>query len=485
MFRSLIDFVKFLESKKQLVRISEPVRAELELTEIADRVVKNQGPALLFENVIQKDGQKSKFPVLMNMYGSWQRMAWALGVDNVEEIARQIEELLKTQPPSTFLDKLKKLPELIQLASFLPKEVSRGSCQEVVINPPDLSCLPIPKCWPQDGGPYITLGNVITRDPESGVRNVGLYRIQVLGKDKVAMHWQIHKVGSKHYQKYKEIKKPIDVAIFLGGDPVLTYTGSAPLPDAMDEILFAGFLRKKGVEMVKCKTVNLEVPADADFVIEGTIDPTEPLVKEGPFGDHTGYYSLADDYPLLRVTAITHRKEAIFPSTIVGPPPMEDAFIGKATERIFLPLIRTTFPEIVDMHLPVEGAFHNLAIVAIKKQYPGHARKIMHSLWGTGQLMFTKCAIVVDHDVDVQNLKEVTWHLLANLDPKRDILFSEGTTDALDHASPTFAYGSKIGIDGTRKWKDEPGCREWPDVIQMNLEVKQRIDSIWSKLGLK
>lgn len=358
-------------------------------------------------------------------------------------------------------------------------------CQEVVIDPPNLYRLPIPKCWPGDGGPYITLGNVITKDPETGIRNVGLYRIQIFDEKTTAMHWQIHKVGSRHFDKYKEIKKKIDVAVFLGGDPVLTYAGSAPLPDMMDEILFAGFLRKKGFEMVKCKTIDLEVPADADFVIEGFVDPTESPVKEGPFGDHTGYYSLTDNYPLFHVTAITHRKEAIFPSTIVGPPPMEDAYLGKATERIFLPLLRTTFPEIVDMHLPIEGAFHNLAIVSIKKGYPGHARKIMHSLWGTGQLMFTKCVVVVDHDVNVQNLKEVTWHLTANLDPKRDFLFSEGATDALDHASPTFGVGSKIGIDGTRKWKDEPGCREWPDVIQMSPEVKTKIDALWTKLGIK
>ncbi|MDO8644400.1 MAG: menaquinone biosynthesis decarboxylase [bacterium] len=485
MYTSKSEYIEFLESKGDLVRIKEPLKAELELTEIADRTVKQNGPALLFENVIGPDGKKYAFPVLMNMFGRWQRMAWALGVEDVEEIPRQIEELLNTQPPTNLWDKLKKLPELVKLASITPKSVNSGPCQEVVMAEPNLLKLPVLKCWPQDGGPFMTFAGVITKDPETGARNVGLYRVQVFGKDKAAMHWQIHKNGSKHFQHYKELKKKIPVALFLGGDPALTYAASAPLPDGFDEMIFAGFLRKKAAEMVRCKTVDLEVPADADFVIEGYVDPSEPLVKEGPFGDHTGYYSLADDYPLLHVTAITHRKEAVYPSTIVGPPPMEDAFMGKATERIFLPLIKKTFPEVIDMHLPIEGVFHNLAIVSIKKQYPGHAKKMMHALWGTGQLMFTKCALIVDHDVDVQNLKEVTWHVCANLEPKRDLFFSEGATDALDHASTKPNIGSKIGIDGTRKWKDEVDCREWPDVIKMDPDVKKKIDQIWGKLGIK
>lgn len=485
MFQSLNEFISFLESKGELVRIREALNSNLELTEIADRTVKSQGPALLFENVILANGQKSKFPVLMNMFGSAKRMAWALGVESVEEIASQIRELLTTEPPGNFWEKLKKLPELAKLASYTPKLVSSGACQEIVMNDPDLTKLPVLKCWPQDGGPFITFGNVITKDPQTKTRNVGLYRIQVFGPKEAAMHWQIHKVGSKHYQKYKEVKEKIPVAFFLGGDPALTYAASAPLPDQIDEMLLAGFLRKKGVPMVKCKTIDLEVPADADFVVEGTVDPQEPLVMEGPFGDHTGYYSLADLYPKFHVTAITHRKSAVYPTTVVGPPPMEDAYMGKATERIFLPMIQMNFPEIVDMNLPIEGVFHNLALVSIKKQYPGHAKKIMHALWGTGQLMFTKCALIVDHDVDVQNYKQVCWHLLANLDPKRDFIFSEGPTDALDHASCSPNYGSKFGFDGTRKWPGEDGCRQWPDVTKMDEVVKKKIDSIWARLNIK
>ena len=489
-YGSLREFILFLESKGQLKRIREPIAAELELTEVADRVVKAGGPALLFENVTyrpigEQESRPSPFPIAMNLYGSWQRMGWSLGVEDVETVAHEIDAMLKTQPPGSFFEKLKMLPKLAQFAASTPKSVARGPCQEVVMENPDLRRLPIPTCWPLDGGPYITFANTITKDPDSGIRNVGLYRLQILGPREAAMHWQIHKVGARHFSRAKELGQKIEVAISLGGDPILAYAASAPLPDGVDEYLFAGLIRKKGIEMVRGQTISLEVPASADIVIEGYVDPNEPLVKEGPFGDHTGYYSLADDYPRLHVTAITHRRDAIFPHTIVGVPPMEDAFIGKASERIFLPMIRMNFPEIIDMHLPVEGAFHNLAIVSIKKQYPGHARKIMHSLWGTGQLMFTKCALIVDHDVNVQNLKEVTWQVCANLDPRRDMIFSEGPSDSLDHASPTLNFGSKLGIDATRKWPGEAGAREWPPVIQMSAQVKQRIDSLWTKLGLK
>lgn len=484
MYSSLKQFVSFLEERKELIRITEPVKADLEITEITDRVTKAGGPALLFENVIKVNGERSEFPLLINTYGTWRRMAWALGVEDVEEIAQEIDGLIKTAPPSGFFDKLRMLPKLAKIGSYFPKMVSKGDCQDVVFENPDLSILPILKCWPEDGGPYITLPAVITKDPDTGMRNVGTYRIQVFDRNTTAMHWQIHKGGAKHFQRYKELKKKIPVAVCLGGDPVLSYAATAPMPDNFDEFLLAGFIRKKAVEMIKCKTIDMEVPADCDFIIEGYVDPEEPLVTEGPFGDHTGYYSLADQYPLFHVTAITHRKDPIYSTIIVGPPLQEDGYLGKATERIFLPLIKATFPEIRDMHLPIETCFHNLAIVSIKKQYPGHAKKIMHSFWGTGQMMFTKCLIVVDEDVNVQDLKEVAWRVSNNIDAKRDIIFAEGPVDALDHAADQFAYGSKMGIDATRKWKEEGFQREWPEVVKMSPGVKKRIDEIWKKLGI-
>jgi 4-hydroxy-3-polyprenylbenzoate decarboxylase len=484
MFESLRQFIAFLEERKQLVRIQEPVKADLEITEITDRVTKAGGPALLFENVVKVDGSKSDFPLLINAYGTWKRMAWALGVEDVEEIASEIDALIKTAPPSSFFEKLRMLPKLAKIGSFLPKTVAKGACQDVVLPEPDLSILPYLKCWPGDGGPFITLPVVITKDPDTGIRNVGTYRMQVFDRKTTGMHWQIHKGGSKHFQRYKELNRKIPVAVCLGGDPVLGYAATAPMPDNFDELMLAGFIRKKAVEMVKCRTIDLEVPADADFVLEGYVDPSEPLVMEGPFGDHTGYYSLADLYPLFHVTAVTHRKDPVYPTTIVGPPLQEDGFLGKATERIFLPLVKMTFPEIKDMHLPIETCFHNLAIVSIKKQYPGHAKKIMHSFWGTGQLMFTKCLIVVDEDVNVQNLAEVAWRVSNNIDAERDVIFAEGPVDALDHAAEQFAYGSKMGIDATKKWKEEGFQREWPEVLKMSREVQKRIDDIWNKLGI-
>ncbi len=488
MYKSLQDFVKFLEERKELLRIAEPIKADLEITEITDRVTKAGGPALLFENVIKVDGTRSEFPILINAYGTWKRMAWALGVEDVEEIAREIEDLIKTQPPSGLLEKFRMLPKLAKIGSYMPKKVSKGACQDVVHTDPDLSIIPYLKCWPDDGGPYITLPAVVSKDPDTGIRNVGTYRIQIFDKKTCGMHWQIHKGGSKHFQRYKELKQKIPVAVCLGGDPALAYAGTAPMPDNFDEFMLAGFLRKKAVEMVPCKTIDLEVPADCDFVIEGYVDPEEPLVMEGPFGDHTGYYSLADLYPKFHVTAITHRRDPIYSTIIVGPPLQEDGFLGKATERIFLPLIKMTFPEIHDMHLPIETCFHNLAIVSIKKQYPGHAKKIMHSFWGTGQLMFTKALIIVDEDVNVQDLKEVAWRVSNNIDAKRDFVFAEGPVDALDHAADQFAYGSKLGIDATRKWKEEGFTREWPEVVRMSPEVKTRVDGmseIWRKLGIE
>jgi 4-hydroxy-3-polyprenylbenzoate decarboxylase len=339
-------------------------------------------------------------------------------------------------------------------------------------------------CWPSDGGPFITLPNVITRDPDTGARNIGMYRMQRLDKRSTAMHWQIHKTGARHFRRAKELGKRLEVAVAIGGDPALTYAATAPLPDGIDEWMFAGFLRKSAVRTAKCKTVDLEVPADADFVLEGYVDPAAPLVDEGPFGDHTGYYTPVEKFPRFVVTAITRRLDAVYPTTIVGPPPMEDAWLGKATERLFLPLLRMMFPEVVDMNLPVEGAFHNLVIVSIKKQYPFHASRVAHGLWGAGQMMFSKVICVVDDDVNVQDVNEVAWRLLANLDPKRDLAFVEGPIDQLDHGANQALYGGKVCIDGTKKWREEGYTREWPEVCRMSDDVRARVDAMWSSLGI-
>jgi 4-hydroxy-3-polyprenylbenzoate decarboxylase len=478
-YNSLADFVQVLERAGELKRIAHPVKVELEITEIADRVMKGGGPALLFENVVGK-----QMPVLINAFGSHKRMALALGVPDIEDIARDIARLIQTKPPKSFKDKFHLLGELIKLAGIPPKLVKEGPCQEVIKQEPDLNMLPVLTCWPGDAGPFITLPMVFSKDPVKGTRNVGLYRMQIFDQRTTGMHWHLHKVGARHYQQQKEKTGRLDLAVCLGGDPAMIYAATAPLPDQIDEILFAGFLRKKGIELIKCATVDVEVPANSDIVIEGYVDPTEPLRREGPFGDHTGFYSLADDYPAFHVTCITHRKNPIYPTTIVGRPPMEDAYLGKATERIFLPLLRVTLPEIVDMNLPVHGVFHNLAIISIKKEYPAHARKVMHALWGLGQMMFTKILIVVDHDVNVHDLSEVTWIAGNHIDPKRDTIFVEGPVDVLDHAAPVLGYGSKFGIDATRKWHSEGFEREWPEPIVMDEKTKQYISSIWEKLGL-
>ena len=478
-YNSLADFVQVLAQQGELKRITYPVKAELEIAEIADRVMKNNGPALLFENVIDK-----KIPLLINAFGSMKRMALALGVNNVEEIAREIEKIIRTKPPKSFKDKLSLLGQLIRLAGIPPKIVKDGACQETILHEPDLGILPVLTSWPEDAGPFITLPMVFTKDPGTGTRNVGLYRMQVFDRRTTGMHWHLHKVGARHFLHQKERAGKLELAVCLGGDPAMIYAATAPLPDQIDEILFTGFLRKKGVELVKSVTVDVEVPANSDIVIEGYVDPAEPLRREGPFGDHTGFYSLADDYPVFHVTCITHRKNPVYPTTIVGRPPMEDAYLGKTTERLFLPLVRVTLPEIVDMHLPVHGVFHNLAIISIKKEYPGHARKVMHALWGLGQMMFTKILVIVDHDVNVQDLSEVTWVVGNHIDPKRDAIFVEGPVDVLDHAAPVMGFGSKMGIDATRKWRSEGFEREWPDAIVMDEKTKKYIDSIWEKLGI-
>lgn len=483
-YSSLQDFIAFLDRRGELRRIKHPVSPVLEITEIADRVMKmpGGGPALLFENVTGYD-----MPVAINLFGSRQRMAWALGAEKLDDLASDIGDLvtLPGNMPKSLGGLLSLAPKLLPLANLAPRLVSHAPCQEVILRgeKASLDSLPILTCWPEDGGPYITLPLVFTKEPGTGKRNVGMYRIQKYDARTTGMHWQRHKVGHRHYGEYEARGRGIPVAIVLGGDPVVTYSATAPLPDDIDELIFAAYLRKKPIELVKCVSIDLEVPADAEIVIEGEVAPVERR-REGPFGDHTGYYSLADDYPVFRLTALTRRRKAVYPTTIVGPPPMEDAYLGKATERLFLPLVKVVAPEIIDYNLPVEGAFHNMALIRIKKRYPGHAYKIMHALWGLGQMMFTKVIVMVDEDVDVQNPGEVLWRTLANIDPERDITFVKGPVDVLDHASSGPAFGTKMGIDGTRKWPEEGFTREWPPVIRMTTDVKERVDAIWNKLGI-
>ncbi len=475
-------FVRALEQRGELVRVKQAVDARFEIAAIADRVVKRGGPALLFENV-----PGARFPLLINAFGSKSRMSLALGVDDLEDHARSIESLVHTKAPSSPRELAQLALKLPELAHVPPRSVGAGACQQVVAkgDDVDLDALPILTCWPDDGGPFITLPQVVTRDPETGVRNVGCYRMQKLDRRSTAMHWQIHKTGARHFRRAKELGRDrLEVAVALGGDPALTYAATAPLPDGIDEWMFAGFLRKRAVATVRCKTVDLEVPADADFVLEGYVDPREELVAEGPFGDHTGYYTPVDRFPRFHVTAITRREDAVYPATVVGPPPMEDAWLGKATERLFLPLLRMLFPEIVDMNLPVEGAFHNLVLVSIRKQYPFHAARLAHGLWGSGQMSFSKVICVVDEDVDVQDVGQVAWRLLANLDPKRDLAFVDGPIDQLDHGASQALWGSKVCIDGTRKWREEGYAREWPEPCRVSREVAARVDAMWPALGI-
>ena len=478
-YASLGEFISRLEGAGELLRVKAHLSSEFELTEICDRVCKGASGnrALLFENV--DDG---RFPVLMNAFGSMKRMAWALGVEDVEEIASRIREIIASVPPEGLVDKAKLLLKLYEMSKYPPHTAGNGPVKDVIESKPDLSKLPILKCWPGDGGRFITLPCVFTKDT-GGRRNVGMYRMQVYDSTTTGMHWHLHKGGRRHLLEYMEKRERMEVAVSLGGDPAVTYAATAPLPDGFDEMLFAGFLRHKGVELVKCETVDLEVPADAEFVLEGFIDPAE-LRCEGPFGDHTGFYSLEDDYPVFHLTCITRRKDAIYPATIVGKPPMEDCYMGKATERIFLPLIQLQLPELLDINLPIEGVFHNLCFVRIRKTYPGQARKVMHALWGMGQMMFTKVMAVFDEDVDVQDISEVLWRLGNNISPERDLEIVHGPLDALDHASPTPHYGAKLGIDATVKWPEEGHPRRWPDLIVMDAKVKRKIDALWGELGI-
>lgn len=479
-YKDLREFVERLEREGELKRIKTEVDSELEITEITDRVSKAYGPALLFENV-----RGYSWPVLINAFGSKKRMAMSLGVNDLDEIARDIVSFMEIadQVPQTMMDKVKLLPKIAQVANFIPKLVRHGACQEVVESNPSLDLLPVLKCWPEDAGRFITLPQVYTKDPETGKRNVGMYRMQVYDSKTTGMHWHTHHDGAAIYRKNCQLGKPTEVAVALGGDPAITYSATAPLPPGIDELLFAGFLRKKPVELVKCKTVDLEVPADAEIVLEGYVDPWERRI-EGPFGDHTGYYSLADEYPVFHLTAVTHRKNPIYPATIVGRPPQEDCYMALATERIFLPLLKFQLPEIVDMHLPMEGVFHNCALVSIKKSYPGHARKVMSSLWGMGQMMFAKFIIVVDEDVNVQDVSEVMWKVFNNVDPRRDTMIVDGPLDVLDHSAPTPLMGSKMGIDATRKWVSEGHPREWPNDIKMSREIVELVNRKWSEYGL-
>ncbi len=486
---TLGEFIAAIEAAGELVRVKEPVRAKLELSEIADRVMKQPGggKALLFEHVLLDDGSRSAHPVAINLFGSLRRMAIGLGVSDLDEHGARITKLLDLKVPEGILGKLSMLPRLMEVAKFPPRmKGGTPPCQEVVWrgDEVDLSKIPIITCWPDDGGPYITLPMVVSKDPKRGIRNVGMYRVQVLSKNTVAMHWQRHKVGAAHWREMAERGEKMPVVIVVGADPASIYSASAPLPPTVDEFIFAGFLRKAPVQLAKAVTCDLEVPAESEFVIEGYIDPAEPLVTEGPFGDHTGFYSEADLYPLVHVTAVTMRKNPVYATTIVGRPPMEDFYLGHATERIFLPLLKLTVPEIVDYHMPAEGIFHNLVFVSIRKEYPGQAFKVMNAMWGAGLMSLAKMLVIVDDWVNVRNPQEAWWVALNNIDPERDARFSMGPVDVLDHSSRTFTYGSKIGFDGTRKFPEEGFTRNWPPVIEMDAATRGRVDAMWPRLGL-
>jgi len=480
-FEDLREFVSLLEKRNQLKRISVEVDAELEIAEITDRVSKQNGPALLFENV-----RGYSIPVLINALGSRERMKLALGVADYDEITNRISDLTDVKSPQGLIEKLKMIPRLADLRHMFPKIVRDGACKERILGEGKLSLLdfPIIKCWPEDGGRYITMPLVFTGNPATGKRNCGMYRMQVYDEKTTGMHWQIHKHGAQHFRNLKRIGGGrLEVGVAIGADPVTVFAAIMPLPEDLDEMMIAGFLRGKPVEMVKCETVDVEVPASAEIILEGYVDTEEQRV-EGPFGDHTGYYSLEDDFPVFHVTCITHRKKPIYQTIIVGKPPQEDCWMGEAIERIYLPLMQRQFPEIIDYHMPFAGVFHNLMIVSIKKDYPGHARKVMNGIWSLPQAMFTKCIIVVDHDTDVRDLNAVAWRVLNNIDPERDIQYVLGPVDQLDHSSRLPNFGSKMGIDGTRKWKSEGFDRPWPKEIEMTDEVKNRIDQLWARMGL-
>ncbi|MBN1511458.1 MAG: menaquinone biosynthesis decarboxylase [Phycisphaerae bacterium] len=496
-YPDLQSFVAELERRGQLCRVRAEVDPVLEITEIADRVSKSAaagnarppatdpvhggrgGCGLLFERV-----KGSGIPLAINLYGSYERMRMALGCESFDALADRIQALIKPEVPSTLMDKIRKLPDLARLAGYAPKVVRTGLCQQVVhTDDANLLDLPIIQCWPEDGGRYITFGGVYTKDPDSGDRNVGMYRVQVFEPKRTAMHWHMHHDGARHHRKYAARGERMPLAIVLGGESVLPYAATCPLPPDVSELLFAGFLNDGGIELVPCRTIPLEVPAHAEIVVEGFVDPKETLL-EGPFGDHTGFYSLADRYPAFQVTAITHRRDPIYPTTIVGKPPQEDYYLGKATERIFLPLLRVVVPDIVDYSLPMFGAFHNCMFVKIRKEYPMQARKVMSSIWGAGQMMFTKLIIVVDEHVNVHDEQDVLFHVGANWDPRRDTVIVDGPLDILDHAAPFCGTGGKMGIDATRKVPGEGPVREWPAELEMTGGVKELVTRRWGEYGI-
>ena len=483
-FQDLREFITYLERRGQLRRITAPVSADLEITEITDRVTKAGGPALLFENVRGYD-----MPVAINLFGSYERMAWALGVNTLDELGDGITkwlDIVQNRPPEGLIEKVKLVPDLTELIRIGPHTVTHAPCQEVVIaDKPDVTTLPVLQCWPQDAGKYLTLTMCHSKDPATGKRNIGMYRVQVRDGQTVGMHWQIHKGGAFHFQDAQvQAKKRMEVAVVIGADPASIYAASAPLPPGVDELLFAGFLRHKAVEVVHCKTVDVKVPAHAEIVIEGFVD-TDELLPEGPFGDHTGYYTPVEPYPVMHVTAITHRRNPIYATTIVGKPPMEDAYLGKATERFFLQLLRVVLPEIVDINMPIEGGFHNVVIVSIRKRYPGHAKKVMAGIWGMMLMMLSKFIVVVDEHVNVQNLREVLFYVGNNVDPKRDTLLVDGPLDALDHSSPYEKFGWKMGLDATAKLPEEGHPRPWPDEIVMTPEIKELVTKRWAEYGIQ
>ena len=478
-YKHLRAFIDDLDRMGELKRITAEVDPFLEITEITDRISKEYGPALLFENV-----KGSSFPLLINAFGTYKRMESALGGRSFDDIAQKIESHIKMKPPKTVTDKIKMLFTLKQIADYLPKKVKKAPCQEVVRQGSGalLDMLPILTCWPHDGGPFITLPIVITRDPENDIQNIGMYRMQKYDNNQTGMHWQYNKDGARHFDRYKNMGKRMEVAVALGGSPAVTYAATAPLPPDVDELMFAGFLNGHPEEIVKAKTVDLMVPAESDFILEGYVDPAEERI-EGPFGDHTGFYSPADTYPVFHVTCITHRADAVYPTTIVGKPPMEDCYMAKATERLFLPMIRMLVPEIVDMELPMEGVFHNCALISIDKKYAGQAKKVIHILWGLGQMASTKFIAVFDKDIDLRDASTVTWKLLNNVDPGRDLLFSQGPLDALDHSAPYPNFGGKMGIDATRKTREEGMGRDWPDEITMSEYIKNQVSRRWKDYG--
>jgi 4-hydroxy-3-polyprenylbenzoate decarboxylase len=483
-YSSFHAFLLRLEQEGELRRISDPVATELQITELADREMKSPGggKALLFEQPTI-NGKLSKFPVAINTMGSRRRMAMALGLESVDDLAAQMQFLLKAKPPRSFGEAFKLLKNGIDVIHARPRHVRSGPCKDVIHRFPEgaaaagfsLDDIPVLHCWPDDGGRFITFPTVYTKDPDTGDRNVGMYRMQVYDGSTTGMHWQVHKVGARHGKRYYERGERMPVAVAIGGDPAYTFAATAPLPDGLDEILFAGFARKKSVDLVKCETVDIEVPADSDFVLEGYVQPGE-LRAEGPFGDHTGFYTNVDDYPVFHITAITHRKEAVYPCTIVGIPPMEDFYMGAASVRVFLPVFKMNFPEIVDMALPAEGVFHNLVFVSIRKQYPWQAFKVMHGLWGMGQMMFAKYIVVVDDDCDVHNTSEVLFRLCSNTDPQRDSTFIKNPSDSLDHATTLPNLGSHMGFDATRKLPGEGYTRGWPELVKMSPDVKAWAD---------